>query len=78
MMRAYQEQYSYSDNFTDGYQNNGWNYTLFGYNDYNDQSKNYWGQYGNNYEPQYGHHQRSGSFGDNTYAPISNTKNNPQ
>lgn len=70
MMRPYQEDYSYVTNLNDEYQSSGWNYTLFSYNDYRDQSYPQWPNCGYNYMPQNPVHQRSGS--DNGSSPDNN------
>ena len=70
-MRGYQKQHWYADNFSNACTENGWNYTLFGYNDYNDQSQGYWPQYNYNYLPQ----ERTWSDTNNCESPYTNINN---
>mmetsp|Transcript_21275 Transcript_21275/g.23683 ORF Transcript_21275/g.23683 Transcript_21275/m.23683 type:complete len:128 (+) Transcript_21275:14-397(+) len=52
MMKGYQKQDCYADNFNNASGDNGWNYSLFGYNDYNDTPQSYYPQYNYNNFPQ--------------------------
>lgn len=72
MMRGYHNQYAFGDGFGDAYQNNGWNYSLFAFNDYSDpQTQNY--QY--DYSPQVNYHQRKSSYGEQNSPYIDSTLN---
>lgn len=53
MMKGYQNQDSYAQDYTNSYQNSGWNYTLFGFDGYSDQTQSGWTQYGYNYPQTY-------------------------
>ena len=77
MMRAYQHnQYYYPENFSNAYDNSGWNYTLFGYEDYSNPATNSWSEYGNGYSNSGNYLQRTNSFGTATStAPLTSTNN---
>ena len=52
MMQGYQGQRSYAQGYGENSAYNGWNYSLFGYNDYGDHNQAYWGQHNYNYNPE--------------------------
>lgn len=77
MMRAYQHnQYFYPENFSNAYDNSGWNYTLFGYEDYSNPATNFWPEYGNNYPSSGSYLQRTNSFTKaSSTTPLASTNN---
>ena len=70
MMQGYQKHQGYASNFSQAWDYNDWNYSLFGYNDYADQSQVYWGQYDYNYNNQ----QNNWPIANNGESPYANNK----